>query len=454
MRFERNARPVSASTTRNYRWTSVLVAVLMVINAHFAVPSRAGQGFHLVKATRLNARLQELVFFSPALASKSSVYVLTPTGFDPRRDHLPVLWLLHGQNQDYRSWVDSGRATDLTARLHGIVVMPDNGPDGWYSDWLNPAGSAGPQQWQTYHLDELRPWVERHFATRTDRAGRGIMGLSMGGFGAILYAARHPDLFGYAASFSGAVDNRHPAVSAVCETSAIVQGGQADSLWGSPVTDETNWRAHNPIDLAENLTPVTVELHTGDGLPGGSYLGVDPIEQFVHQTNITLHDRLLTLRKAHVWDDYGPGGHDWPHWQHDLQLALPDFVALARTLLPEPTTIHFLAFAPTFSVWGWAVTLHRINLERTLLVASRSGFVLSGSGLGTVTSPPWFLRNQKVRVRDGSVTRTLTADATGRLAVPVNLGPANSDSEYPRPPGMAWYRQDVTVTFLTKPRQG
>lgn len=43
----------------------------------------------------------------------------------------------------------------------------------------------------------------------------------MGGFGAMHYAARHPDLFGFAASFSGAVDILHPGISAVVEASPL-----------------------------------------------------------------------------------------------------------------------------------------------------------------------------------------------------------------------------------------
>ena len=51
----------------------------------------------------------------------------------------PVLLLLHGCCDDYRSWVDKGRAEQLTAPYPLIVVMPDGGSAGWYSDPDNAA---------------------------------------------------------------------------------------------------------------------------------------------------------------------------------------------------------------------------------------------------------------------------------------------------------------------------
>ena len=61
-----------------------------------------------------------------------------------------------------------------------IVVMPDAGTGGWYTDWWHGT-SEGPQRWERFHLDELRPFIEARDETRTDHDGRAIAGLSMGG---------------------------------------------------------------------------------------------------------------------------------------------------------------------------------------------------------------------------------------------------------------------------------
>src|SRR5437773_7393562 len=84
--------------------------------------------------------------------------------------------------------------------------MPDGGHDanaGWYSDWVE-----GSRQWETFHTSVLVRYVDRHFRT-LGGGHRAVAGLSMGGFGAMSYAARHRGLFTAAASFSGAVDTRY-----------------------------------------------------------------------------------------------------------------------------------------------------------------------------------------------------------------------------------------------------
>jgi esterase/lipase superfamily enzyme len=173
-------------------------------------------------------------------------------------------------------------------------------------------------------LDELRPFIEARYRTRTDRGGRAIAGLSMGGFGAMSYAARHPDVFGFAASFSGAVDLLHPGISGVVTISPLAHQGVPGEVFGLRLVDEAQWRAHNPVDLAANLRGVEIQLRTGNGQPGGRHGGsLDPQEMGVSQATATLHRRLDALGIPHLYDDYGPGAHTWPYWRDDLAATLP-----------------------------------------------------------------------------------------------------------------------------------
>jgi diacylglycerol O-acyltransferase / trehalose O-mycolyltransferase len=48
------------------------------------------------------------------------------------------------------------------------------------------------------------------------------------------------------------------------------------------------------------------------------------IERLVHPMNMRMHDRMRRLGIRHVWDDYGPGTHDWPYWRRDLRETLSD----------------------------------------------------------------------------------------------------------------------------------
>ena len=78
--------------------------------------------------------------------------VLLPRGYrsDTARRY-PVLYLLHGADSDYRSWTRFGDADAITARSPIIVVMPDGGTDGWYTDWYlgdRPTNRGGrPTTW-------------------------------------------------------------------------------------------------------------------------------------------------------------------------------------------------------------------------------------------------------------------------------------------------------------------
>jgi S-formylglutathione hydrolase FrmB len=274
-----------------------------------------------VRPGRLDARLQDWTLRTPALDGVTRVRILLPAGYrDDARRRYPVLYLLHGADSDYRSWTRYGDAEAITARARLIVVMPDGGTMGWYTDWYTGERPVRPL-WETYHVGELVPWVDAHFRTIAARRGRAIAGLSMGGYGALSYAARHPGTFLAAASFSGALEI-----------------GSEDAL-GPRSENAARWRAHLPISLARRLRSLALlEVRTGNGDPGpldkrGTRSGCDAcrLERFLHPANARLHERLRRLGIPHVWDDYGPGTHDWPYWRRDLRETLP---GMLRVLAP------------------------------------------------------------------------------------------------------------------------
>jgi len=88
----------------------------------------------------------------------------------------------------YDSWTRETDVEELARLRQVLVVMPEGGPVGWYSDWWNH-GAGGPPAWETFHLRELRQVLEAGHGAGDRRV---IAGLSMGGFGALSYAARQP----------------------------------------------------------------------------------------------------------------------------------------------------------------------------------------------------------------------------------------------------------------------
>jgi S-formylglutathione hydrolase FrmB len=313
---------------------------------------------------------------------------------DALANSLPVLFLLHGGgvDSDHSNWTELGSAEALTEGLDLLVVMPDGGKGGWYSDWQHPVSAEGTQRWEQYHIFELLPFVRSHFTSRTDRAGTAVAGLSMGGFGAMHYAARHPDLFGFAAAFSGAVDIRHPGIGRVVRVSPETMGGRRGDIFGDHVADEAVWRAANPVDLAANLATVEVELRTGNGERGGLYghgPEGDTTELGVSQATANLHRRLDELGIIHLHDNYGPGAHTWPYWNEALAASLRRIVAVARERKPVPAIVQHLAYEPRFSVWGHDVALDRDELSPVVLTLRPDGCTLLGelACRGRITTP-------------------------------------------------------------------
>ncbi len=390
----------------------------------------------LVEIVNIDERLEELTFTTPALAGPTKVRVLLPSGYgdDPTRRY-PVLHLLHGGFGSHLDWTTMGDAAAITADAPLIVVMPDSGPGWGYVDWWN-GGSGGPPMWETYHVDQLLPWIDGHYRTEARRDGRAVAGLSMGGYGALHYAARHPDLFTAAAAFSGAVDTNRPPVQILVQSNPFGGTFGPDAVYGPRPTQEVRWRGHNPWDLAENLSGMFLQLDTGNGLPGGPGGDTgDPIEAACWDMMTSLHQRLDALGIAHVWNDYGAGGHAWFYWQRDLRDFLPRLLERFASPVPPPAPFAHTSIDPTYSVWGWTVTLDRPTTEFSALRdAGPGGFTLTGSGAATVTTGPDHEPGSRhtVTVTDADGTRAneVAADEHGRLTVDVSLGPANPAQQY------------------------
>ena len=293
-------------------------------SAASAAPTRSGAW--VVHEERLSDRLLELTVHSEAVGRDVGVRLLLPPGWDraPHRSW-PTLYLLHGccdGDTGYRSWTNNTDAEQLTARANVLVVMPEAGPAGFYSDWL-----SGPA-WETFHLTELRRLLEREYRSGHRRA---VAGLSMGGFGALSYAARHPGMFRAAASYSGVVHTTFQSPAGENLVATLLNGWGLDraDLWGEPTEHPGIWAAHNPFDLARRLRGTPVYLSTGNGEPGP----LDPpdaqpdgLEAFLGGQSVALADELRANHVKVRTDFYGPGRHAWPYWERALHRSFPMLV--------------------------------------------------------------------------------------------------------------------------------
>jgi diacylglycerol O-acyltransferase/trehalose O-mycolyltransferase len=294
-------------------WRAALVAVSIAgcvpaSSASGPMPEAADDGARIVDVATINDRTRDLTIESRAVGT-THARLLLPARFEADGSRRwPVLYLLHGASDSYESWTRSTDVEQLTAATNLLVVMPEAGDHGYYSDWWN-GGKGGPPMWETFHTVELRQLLERNW-----RAGdrRVVAGLSMGGMGAMSYAARHPGVFVAAASFSGVLDTP--------------LGGVRDrAIWGDPKVQADVWREHNPTDLVPKLRGLALYMSYGDGQPGPleAAIGVDELERRISRENEHFLARLQDAGIAVTVDAYGAGTHAWPYWERALHRSMP-----------------------------------------------------------------------------------------------------------------------------------
>lgn len=194
------------------------------------------------------------------------VHVLLPDGYADHPDQAyPVLWLLHGANGGTDTWIPE--VTEHLAGLPAVVVMPDGGTFGMYVDWWNGGRRGGPA-WATYHLDLLRRTVEERYRILPGRRWHAIAGISMGGQGALRYAAMLPGYFGSVAGFSAALPDMQAldaqvGVSLVAAASAR-DGASHEAIFGPARAPYAE--GNSPKALAANLGHTRIYLTSGTGI--------------------------------------------------------------------------------------------------------------------------------------------------------------------------------------------
>jgi S-formylglutathione hydrolase FrmB len=291
---------------------------------------QADDGSTVVAQHVLDSRTVDIIIDSMALGQTGAARVLLPAHFRSRPNRTwPVFYLLHGAFDSYVSWTRSTDVEKLTRNTDVLVVMPEAGRFGFYSDWWDHGAGKIPG-WETFHLTELRQILERGLRAGSHRV---VAGLSMGGFGTMSYAGRNPTMFRAAASFSGVLDSRYSSASSDFILAQLRNlGFDPLALWGSPIEQVAIWAAHNPVDLLPNLRGQGIRLFVGagNGQPGPldppGTTSSDPAAQ-TEAALFPMSEKFVGIGRALgldvTVDLYGPGTHTWPYWQRELHRAFP-----------------------------------------------------------------------------------------------------------------------------------
>ena len=319
---------VSAPTSQGTSFGMDTAALSRVGFTDAQAVSGPSHGITVTGARGLSERAVELAVSTDEVSAgapggRNSVVVITPQGYDPGAKY-PVVYLLPGSGATEApalQWYEAGQAEQLTRGLPVITVIVSGGKAGWYTDWASQEELA--QNWQTFHLDQVVPWVDQHLSTAPDREHRVVLGNSMGGYGAMRYAEERPDLFGEAVSLSGLLDVTSREAMDYFREASKEATGRMDAVFGNgSTTTEQQWQAHDPVTHSKRLANVHVQLFAGRG--NGQAGDIEPA---LKDTTVTMAHALDTQGSPYQYTEYGQagecsGGHEFQCWVPAATVAL------------------------------------------------------------------------------------------------------------------------------------
>lgn len=243
----------------------------------------------------------------------------------------PSVWALDGLRAiDTESgWTLETNAPSFYADKNVNVIMPVGGTSSFYSDWQEP-DKGKHYKWESFLTKELPAVLEKGWRTNQDRA---IVGLSMGGTGAMNLAQRNPEMFKFVGSLSGYLDTTTYGMPEAIDFATHDSGGyNAQRMWG-PYGSEM-WKAHDPKLHIKNLKDMTVYVSAGNGNAGqydreGDVPGLpDNIAGYGLEVASRLTTETFVQRAAREGVDVisefrNSGTHSWPYWQYEMTQAWP-----------------------------------------------------------------------------------------------------------------------------------
>src|SRR5271163_1305590 len=262
-------------------------------------------------SVRATARAECVSLPSKILARAVPYCVLLPPSYDTEKARrYPILYLLHGLGDNDQFLVHSGGMNlvqDLWERKQlgeFLIVTPAAG----LSFYIN--SQDGKRKYEDFFLQEFMPGVEKRYRAQAGRSSRGIAGISMGGYGALHIAFRHPQLFVAVGAHSAALIEKLPRISdpnSQQTTMLRVLG----SAFGSPF-DAAFWMQNDPVTIARTANLAGLKI----------YFDCGSEDDYGFESGAQVLDKLLTSRKIpHEFHLY-PGGHDWTYFAEHLPAML------------------------------------------------------------------------------------------------------------------------------------
>jgi len=183
-------------------------------------------------------------------------------------------------------------------------------PDGDFSYYTN-AKHKFQSRWEDAITQDLTDDVEYRFPVLQGREHAGVAGISMGGYGAVKLALKHPDRYSFAGSISGALDITR-------RTGSLKRWGQTLRIWNIFGVSAAARRDEDVFNL----------LSSTKGAQSIVWFESCGKEDPLFSVN-QWFARDLIANGANVRTVTTPGGHDWNSWN----VALPKLFEMAEKTL-------------------------------------------------------------------------------------------------------------------------
>lgn len=272
----------SASKVRRAGATSSVSSSTPVVSTHATTTGAAGA-----------PRIIDSSFYSPAVRGTLHFQIALPPGYATSGRRYSVLYVLHGLPGSAESYKGvAGYAGRLAATNDPAIIVGAQGarPGDTDPEWHN----WGPgRNWETATQHDLVSYIDRHYRTIARRSGRGIIGISAGGYGAALIAIHHPATYQVTESWSGYFVITDPD--------------------GKPL-DLGSVEANADASAHANVAKLKREFDRYRNTFFGFYIGTkDPYTNFISDNKLL--DRELTAAGIpHVFALY-PGAHQGAFWR-------------------------------------------------------------------------------------------------------------------------------------------
>ncbi len=236
--------------------------------------------------------------------------IYLPPDYETSSRSYPVLYLLHGYTDNDIAWIQFGEANSIADKAISngeiapmILVMPDGGVS-WYVNNYNDS-----VRYEDFFFKEFIPYIESHYRILTEKRFRAISGLSMGGYGSLVYALKHPDMFSSCVAFSPAIYTDQEIIDMKGDWWKNVLGVVFNSELNGKDRISKQWEDNDPFYLVKNadinkVKSVRFYLDCGDN-------------DFLYKGNSAFHVLLRDLNIPHVYL-MREGTHSWTYWRSGL----------------------------------------------------------------------------------------------------------------------------------------